>query len=214
MKQKKRDLEDWEKAECAALKAAIEARNRSRPKNERITQEQAGAALGMNQGSFSNYLNGRLALNLEFAVKVANLFEIPISEFSPRLSSAITSTTTEVPTQTSAPTANVMWEVKDNAHHDQMYSYIYQIGDEQNPLERGRTRTRVLSVQGSDGTYRRPPSSPLGRRVKALFDRIEIMLDEDHLEDSDFDLLHSVLDTMVRKSARVPKKRNEHIEKH
>ncbi|MEE4688803.1 hypothetical protein V2K77_01810 [Pseudomonas alliivorans] len=214
MKQKKRDLEDWEKAECAALKAAIEARNRSRPKNERITQEQAGAALGMNQGSFSNYLNGRLALNLEFAVKVANLFEIPISAFSPRLSNAITSATADVPTPTSAPTMNVMWEMKDDKPHDQMYSFFSKIVDEQNSLEQGRTRTRVLSVQGSDGTYRKAPATPLGRRVKELFERIDIMLDEDYLDESDFDLLNSVLDTMVRKSASFSKKRNEHVEKH
>lgn len=89
MSQKKRDLEQWERDECAALKEAIAEWNRARPKNERITQEQAGEALGMNQGSFSNYLNGRTALNSDFALKIKNLFGIPVERFSQRLASEI-----------------------------------------------------------------------------------------------------------------------------
>lgn len=85
MSQKKRDLQQWEKDECAALKEAIAAWNRARPKNQRITQEQAAEALGMNQGSFSNYLNGRLALNFDFALKVGDLFGIQMHEYSERL---------------------------------------------------------------------------------------------------------------------------------
>ncbi|QXI40419.1 helix-turn-helix domain-containing protein [Pseudomonas xantholysinigenes] len=89
MSQKKRELEQWERDECAALKEAIADWNRARPKNERITQEQAGEFLGMNQGSFSNYLNGRTALNFEFALKVKNLFGIPVEAYSSRLASEI-----------------------------------------------------------------------------------------------------------------------------
>lgn len=89
MSQKKRVLEEWERNECAALKEAIAEWNRARPKNERITQEQAGEFLGMNQGSFSNYLNGRTALNFDFALKIKNLFGIPIERYSERLSKEI-----------------------------------------------------------------------------------------------------------------------------
>lgn len=89
MSQKKRELEQWERDECAALKEAIAEWNRARPKDERITQEQAGEALGMNQGSFSNYLNGRTALNFDFALKIKNLFGIPIERYSKRLASEI-----------------------------------------------------------------------------------------------------------------------------
>lgn len=89
MNQKKRVLEDWERNECAALKEAIAEWNRARPKNERITQEQAGEFLGMNQGSFSNYLNGRTALNFDFALKIKNLFGIPIERYSDRLAKEI-----------------------------------------------------------------------------------------------------------------------------
>lgn len=89
MSQKKRVLEQWERDECAALKEAIAEWNSARPKNERITQEQAGESLGMNQGSFSNYLNGRTALNFEFALKIKNLFGIPVERYSQRLADEI-----------------------------------------------------------------------------------------------------------------------------
>lgn len=81
----KRTLNDWEKAECAALKALVEAYNRARPKQERITQEAAGAALGITQGAFSNYLNARIALNKEVAAGISRLFGIPVEKFSKRL---------------------------------------------------------------------------------------------------------------------------------
>lgn len=87
----KRQLEDWELAECASLKAAINAFNQDKDKNGRITQEAAGEALGITQGAFSNYLNGRLALNLEIAIGVSKLFGIPISAFSSRLAKEIAS---------------------------------------------------------------------------------------------------------------------------
>jgi len=89
MSKEKRTLEDWELAECAALKALIKEENASRPKEQRITQEAAGAALGMNQGSFSNYLNGRLRLNKEVAVGIHKLFGIPVEKYSKRLAEEI-----------------------------------------------------------------------------------------------------------------------------
>lgn len=87
----KRQLEDWELAECASLKAAITAFNQDKDKSGRITQEAAGEALGITQGAFSNYLNGRIALNLEIAIGISKLFGIPISTFSPRLAKDIAS---------------------------------------------------------------------------------------------------------------------------
>ena len=82
---RKRDLESWELAECAAVKAAIEAFNAGKPRPERITQEQAAARLEISQGAFSNYLNGRLALNMAFAAGVSRIYGIPVETFSPRL---------------------------------------------------------------------------------------------------------------------------------
>jgi len=89
MSKEKRKLKDWELAECAALKALVIQENLSRPKEKRITQEMAGAALGMNQGSFSNYLNGRLALNKDIAVGIYKLFGIPAELYSKRLAEEI-----------------------------------------------------------------------------------------------------------------------------
>jgi len=89
MSKEKRKLEDWELAECAALKALVLQENFSRPKEKRVTQEMAGAALGMNQGSFSNYLNGRLALNKDIAVGIYKLFGIPAELYSKRLAEEI-----------------------------------------------------------------------------------------------------------------------------
>lgn len=86
---KKRELELWELAECAAVKAAIDAYNAGKPRPERITQEQAAARLDISQGAFSNYLNGRLALNVAFAAGVSRIYGIPVESFSPRLASEI-----------------------------------------------------------------------------------------------------------------------------
>lgn len=85
----KRSLEDWERAECAALKELVEAYNNARPRQERITQEAAGAALGITQGAFSNYLNARIALNKEIAAGISRLFGIPVEKFSQRLAAEI-----------------------------------------------------------------------------------------------------------------------------
>ncbi|MGX4726131.1 hypothetical protein [Pseudomonas corrugata] len=89
MSNEKRKLEAWELAECAALKDLIKQENAARPKEKRITQEAAGAALGMNQASFSNYLNGRLALNKEIAVGIHKIFGIPPERYSKRLAQEI-----------------------------------------------------------------------------------------------------------------------------
>lgn len=86
---KKRELEPWEVAECAAAKAAFDAYNKGRPRSERITQDMAAARLEISQGTFSNYLNGRLALNAAFASRLARIIDIPIESFSPRLAEEI-----------------------------------------------------------------------------------------------------------------------------
>lgn len=102
MESKRRDLEEWEKAECAAFKAAFKAFNDSQPKGAKITQEAAGLALGMNQGSFSNYLNGHRALNKELAVGLYKLTGIPVESYSPRIAaeiSAMAAATGEQPYQ-------------------------------------------------------------------------------------------------------------------
>lgn len=82
---KKKELEPIAKQECAALKAIY-----LKKRNELgLTQEKAAEILGMNQGSFSHYLNGRNSLNTAFAVQVAHLLQVPVEAFSPRLANLI-----------------------------------------------------------------------------------------------------------------------------
>lgn len=82
MKPQKRQLTPEELAECAALKAIF-----VRAKSETgLTQEAAADALGFKtQGAVSQYLNGKIALNLSVAIKFSGLLDVPISDFSKRL---------------------------------------------------------------------------------------------------------------------------------
>ncbi len=86
---KKRELEDWEKAECLALKAAIDAFNAGKPRRDSLTQGKIADALGINQGSVSSYLNGYNALNIKVASIIAGLISQPVETFSPRLAEEI-----------------------------------------------------------------------------------------------------------------------------
>lgn len=86
---KKRDLEDWELAECTALKNAVDAYNAGKPRAERLSQGKIADALGMNQGSVSSYLNGVNALNARVAGIIAGLIKVPVESFSPRLAKEI-----------------------------------------------------------------------------------------------------------------------------
>lgn len=88
---KKRPLTEEQLAECAALKAIYMAKKDQLG----LTQEKAGELLGMNQGSFSHYLNGRNALHPEFAANIAKILEVPVSAFSTRLAHRIDSVYTQ-----------------------------------------------------------------------------------------------------------------------
>lgn len=85
----RRTLEDWEKAECAALKAELDAFNAPRPRREKLTQEDIAHSLGMSQGTLSSHLNGHRAVNMEMAVAMSKMLGIPIERFSTRLAKEI-----------------------------------------------------------------------------------------------------------------------------
>lgn len=89
MTKERRPLHDWEKQECASLKAEFAAYNLSPPNGKRLTQEEAAHALGMSQGTFSSHLNGHRAINKEIAATMASMLGIPVSRFSKRLSDEI-----------------------------------------------------------------------------------------------------------------------------
>ncbi|KPB92867.1 putative phage repressor [Pseudomonas syringae pv. maculicola] len=82
---KKRDLTPEEKAECARLKS-IYMRKRA---DLGLTQEALAEQLNMSQAGLSMYLNGRNAINLEFAFKISRLLEVAVGEFSPRIAAEI-----------------------------------------------------------------------------------------------------------------------------
>lgn len=89
MTTERRPLEDWEKAECAALKAELQAFNARSPKEKRLTQEEVAHSLRMSQGTLSSHLNGHRAINIEMAAQMARLLDIPVERFSKRLASEI-----------------------------------------------------------------------------------------------------------------------------
>lgn len=86
---KKRELEDWEMAECVALKKAIDTFNAGKPRKDRVSQGDIADALSINQGSVSSYLNGVNALNAKAAGIIAGMIGIPVESFSPRLAKEI-----------------------------------------------------------------------------------------------------------------------------
>ncbi|WP_323157920.1 helix-turn-helix transcriptional regulator [Pseudomonas fulva] len=85
----RRELEDWEKAECAALKEALRVHNASLPKDMRLTQDKLAAELGMTQGNLNGHLNGKRPLNKEMAAKIYSLTGIPVGRYSKRLDAEI-----------------------------------------------------------------------------------------------------------------------------
>lgn len=89
MTKERRPLQDWERQECASLKAEFLAYNLSPPDGKKLTQEEAAHALGMSQGTFSSHLNGHRALNKEMAATLAGMLGIPVSRFSKRLADEI-----------------------------------------------------------------------------------------------------------------------------
>lgn len=89
MTTERRELHDWEKQECAALKAALAEHNARLPKNSRLTQEEIAHQIGMSQGTLGSHLNGHRPVTQKLAVGMAKLLDVPISKFSSRLSDEI-----------------------------------------------------------------------------------------------------------------------------
>lgn len=89
MKTDRRELNTAEKAECAALKAEIAARNASSDGRKKLTQEYLAQELGMTQGNLSSHLNGKRPISKEMAAKMAVLLGIPVERFSERLAKEI-----------------------------------------------------------------------------------------------------------------------------
>lgn len=89
MSDKKREITDWERAECMALKAAVDAFNAGRSRKDSLTQGRIADKLEISQGSVSSYLNGYNALNARVASVIAAMIGVPVERFSPRLAKEI-----------------------------------------------------------------------------------------------------------------------------
>lgn len=89
MTEKKREITDWEKAECAALKAELDAFNAGKNRKDSLTQGKIADVLEISQGAVSSYLNGYNALNARVAGVIAGLIGISVEKFSPRLAAEI-----------------------------------------------------------------------------------------------------------------------------
>lgn len=89
MSEKKRELADWERAECHALKLAVDAFNAGKNRSESLTQGKIAERLDISQGSVSSYLNGYNALNMRVAGAIAGMIGIPVDQFSARLAKEI-----------------------------------------------------------------------------------------------------------------------------
>jgi phage repressor protein C with HTH and peptisase S24 domain/DNA-binding XRE family transcriptional regulator len=85
MTKERRQLLDWEREECAALKKAIADYNAARPKDKRLTQDEIAHAVGMSQGTLGSHLNGHRPLTQKLAVSMAEMLGVPIGVFSERI---------------------------------------------------------------------------------------------------------------------------------
>lgn len=82
-------LADWQVEDSKRLKALY---NQKRAELG-LTQDRIAAELGegVTQGAVSHFMNGRTALSLRAAAVFARMLEVPISDFSPRLSAQLAS---------------------------------------------------------------------------------------------------------------------------
>jgi phage repressor protein C with HTH and peptisase S24 domain len=77
-------------SEAASLKIRFgEWQRRRKEAGEGWSQEDASELLGFNQSSLSQYINGRIPLNIEAATRFATLIGCTVADFSPSLSQQV-----------------------------------------------------------------------------------------------------------------------------
>lgn len=73
-------------AEAAALKSLFKKwQGAQHALGHKVSQEQASASLGFGQSALSQYLNGKIPLNIDAAVKIAHLIDCHVFDFSKTL---------------------------------------------------------------------------------------------------------------------------------
>lgn len=76
--------------EANRLKAIYEQKKLEyRMKGEKLSQDVVAEKMKMTQGAVGHYLNGRSALNLSAAIQFAELFDVAVADFSPRLAKTL-----------------------------------------------------------------------------------------------------------------------------
>lgn len=150
MKTERRTLEDWEIAECLALKAEIAEYNKRAPKGKRLTQEEIADHLGMSQGTLSSHLNGKRAINMTMASKMAKMLDIDVSKFSPRLATEIIEISRGMSlTGQAAMNYRVAEESPRNVHDiirkvaEKALEHAYELSTKEPSVETGRRKVLV-----------------------------------------------------------------------
>ncbi|WP_122586722.1 XRE family transcriptional regulator [Pseudomonas viridiflava] len=87
-------LDDWQLADAERLRALYKKRvqeSRARGDTPPLNQTEVGERCGWNspQSAFSQYANGKVALNLEALVRLSNALDFKLEEVSPTLASGI-----------------------------------------------------------------------------------------------------------------------------
>lgn len=80
----KREIPQAQKDEGAAMGSVITAYNQKNPK-AKISLTKIAENLGMTSTGFNHYIRGKNPLNIHVALRVAKMFNVSVSSFSPRL---------------------------------------------------------------------------------------------------------------------------------
>ncbi|WP_131667416.1 LexA family protein [Psychrobacter pygoscelis] len=82
----KRNITPEQKQDAARLKAIYEStKNEYKAQGKPLSQEIIAHHFNWTQGAVGHYLNGKIALNLDAAIKFAEFFDVPVADFSPSL---------------------------------------------------------------------------------------------------------------------------------
>lgn len=90
MTTKRKPLTQEQLEDAQRLKIIFEQKKQEAKKNKtHFSQETVALKCGWTQGGLGHYLNGKIALNLDSAIKLAEVLEINVSDFSPTLASQL-----------------------------------------------------------------------------------------------------------------------------
>lgn len=90
MTTKRKPLTQEQLEDAHRLKQIFECKKQEAKKNKtHFSQETVASKCGWTQGGLGHYLNGKIALNLDSAIKLAEAMDINVSDFSPTLAGQI-----------------------------------------------------------------------------------------------------------------------------